>query len=271
MDRKRIFEIIERAEDGDNASFLFDKMIVGLIILNVLAIVCESFDSLSSMYGMYFRAFEVFSVIVFTVEYTLRLWTANIKFIEHDGLSSIVKFVLSPMALIDLFAILPFYLPMLLPVDLRFLRMLRLTRLLRIFKLNRYSESLNMLGRVLKREREQLIVTVFITFLMLLLASALMYNVEHDVQPDAFPNILAAFWWAVATLTTVGYGDVYPVTVMGKVLSGVIALLGIGLVALPTGILSSGFMTELEERKKNATHTEEQEQICPHCGEKIRL
>lgn len=170
---------------------------------------------------------------------------------KDKGVSALVKYVLSPMALIDLFAIMPFYLPMILPVDLRFLLMLSLTRLLRIFKLNRYSESLNMLGRVLKREREQFILTVFITFPILPLVSALMYNVEHEVQPEVFPNILAVFWWAVETLTTVGYGDVYPVTAMGKLLSGVIALLGIGLVALSTGILSSGLMAELEELRNH--------------------
>jgi len=269
MNRRRIFEIIERGKEDDKQSLLFDKFIVGLIVLNVVAIIAESFASLAVAYQLNFRVFEVFSVVVFTIEYSCRLWTSDLKFYEFKGFKAVIKYILSPMALIDLFAILPFYLPMFMPVDLRFLRILRLTRLLRVFKLNRYSESMNMLGRVLKREKDQLLVTVFITFLLLLLASVLMYNFEHDVQPDAFPNILAAFWWAIATLTTVGYGDVYPVSAIGKMLSGLIALLGIGLVALPTGILSSGFMAELEERNRSRTESDESEIMCPHCGKRI--
>ena len=154
------------------------------------------------------------------------------------------------MAVIDLLAILPFYIPMLIPIDLRFLRVLRLTKILRILKLNRYSKSLQLLGKILKNKRADLLVTVFVTTILIIFASSLMYYIENPAQPEQFPNIVASFWWAITTLTTVGYGDLYPITILGKILSGVIALLGIGLVALPTGIISSGFIEELSQRKK---------------------
>jgi len=178
----------------------------------------------------------------------------------------VIRYVFSFMAVVDLFAILPFYLPAILPVDLRFLRILRVARILRVLKIHRYTESLQMIGRVLRQRGRDLLVTVFITFLLLLVASSVMYYLETDAQPDQFPNIVASFWWAIATLTTVGYGDVYPVTVGGKIISGIIALLGIGVVALPTGIISSGFLDELENKR---SQEERSPTVCPHCGKPI--
>lgn len=263
----RIFEVIEKGREEDIPSRIFDYFIVIMIILNVLAIILESFYSIYLKHAYLFRTFEVISVIIFTFEYILRVWTADIKFENKKKINARFLFVVSPIALIDLIAILPFYLPMIIPFDLRFLRMLRITRLLRIFKLNRYSNALSLVGRVLKNKKEELIITISITFLLVLFASTIMYYIEHGVQPDVFPNIIAAFWWAVATLTTVGYGDVYPITAWGKVLSGLIAILGIGLVALPTGIISSGFMEELTQNKQ--TTPEKHPKYCQHCGEKI--
>ncbi len=172
------------------------------------------------------------------------------------------------MALIDLAAILPFYLPMIINLDLRFLRILRLTRIFRILKINRYTESLEMIKVVLYKKKEELGVTTFVTFLLLLFSSSLMYYIETEAQPEAFPNIIASFWWGVATLTTVGYGDVYPITVIGKILSGIIALLGIGLVALPTGIISSGFMDEMNQKRKSEREYKKKN-YCPYCGEEL--
>lgn len=166
------------------------------------------------------------------------------------------------MALIDLAAILPFYLPMVFSIDLRFLRMLRLFRIMRVFKLNRYNSAMETIGNVFKNEKEKLFHTIFIMVILIVFASSLMYYVENPAQPDKFPNIVASIWWAVATLTTVGYGDVYPITALGKFLSGIIAIFGIGIVALPTGIISSGFMSEVESKEKRL-------HICPHCGKKL--
>ena len=246
---KRIFEIIEPAENEDFPSKCFDTFIIILIIANILSVILESFAEIKAKYEEWFALFELISVIIFTVEYSLRLITAVHKHPESNVLKAITKYVISPMAIIDLLAILPFYIPLLIKVDLRFLRILRLTRLLRILKVNRYSKSLQLLSRVLKRKKEELVVTIFVTMILMLLAASIMYHVESYIQPDAFPNIMASFWWAIATLTTVGYGDVYPITVLGKTLAGIIALLGIGLVALPTGIISSGFIEEFNEER----------------------
>jgi len=269
--KHRVHEIIEKAETGDKVSEVFDYFIVGLIILNVLAIILESFSSIYYPYRHIFSSFELFSVIIFTVEYLLRIWTSDYIYQSASKTKTIFRFIITPMALVDLFAILPFYLPMLIPFDLRFLRLLRIIRFLRLFKLNRYSNSLRLVGKVLEKKKSELFITLIVTLILLLIASTLMYYLESKVQPNAFPNILASLWWAISTLTTVGYGDVYPVTVWGRILSGSIAFLGIGLVALPTGILSSGFMEELRDQQEEE-NIDEREAIkyCPYCGEKIK-
>jgi voltage-gated potassium channel len=169
------------------------------------------------------------------------------------------------MALIDLFAILPFYVPFIIKIDLRVLRMLRIIRLFRVFKINRYTTALAIIGRVFKQKKHQLISSILVVFLLMIVASVLMYNVEHDAQPEAFSNAFSALWWAVATFTTVGYGDIYPITVMGKILSAVIAILGIGLVAVPTGIISAGFIENIDYSEE-----EDEKQYCPYCGKKIK-
>ncbi len=227
----------------------FIKFIYALIILNVIAIVLESYKGLRVQFGDFFRVFEVFSVVIFTIEYILRLWTSEKK----------LKFAFSIFGIIDLVAILPFYLPFLFTFDFRFLRILRLFRMLRVFKLGRYSKSLRLISSVLKETRAELSITVFIAFILLVFSSTLMYYVENDAQPDKFASIGHSFWWAIATLTTVGYGDIYPVTGLGKILSAVIALIGIGFVALPTGIISSAFIERIKEDKKEKC-------VCPHCG-----
>jgi voltage-gated potassium channel len=203
------------------------------------------------------QRFEVFSIIVFTIEYLLRLWTARYKF--PDSKIPYLHFVFSAGAIIDLAAILPFYLPFVTGVDLRFLRVLRLLRMFRIFKLGRYSEAMAIIGRVLKKEKEKLITTIILTIIMIFVASTIMYYVENPAQPEVFKNIIETTWWSIATFTTIWLGDVYPITIAGKICGGIISLLGIMLIALPSGIICSGFMDELNKEKK----------ICPHCGKEI--
>lgn len=256
--KKRIFQIIEKAEEHDRLSKIFDNILLIIIAFNVLAIILESYDSLSIKYNYVFRYIEVVSIIIFSIEYILRVWTANLKYPQYSGVKARIKYFFTFMALIDLFAILPFYLPMLIPVDLRFLRMIKLTRVLRVFKLNRYSRALNTISKVMREKKDELFTTIFIMIFIIVISSTLIYYIEHDQQPEAFPNIVASFWWAIATLTTVGYGDVYPITGIGKVLASIIALTGIGLVALPTGIISSGFISIIQRDNK-----------CPHCGKKL--
>jgi len=255
--KTRIFGILE---PGDEDSKYFDPFITVLIVLNVAAVVLETVDWLNASYGRLFRAFDLFSVAVFTVEYILRLWscTENPKF--KTPISGRLHYLITPMAIIDLLAILPFYLPLVLP-DFRFIRAIRLFRLFRILKLARYSDALKTFADVLNLKKEELGVTFFATLILLVVASSMVYEAENEVQPEAFANIPDAMWWGVVTLTTVGYGDIYPVTPLGKFIGSFVVISGIGLFALPAGILASGFNEVLQRRKEK----HRKKMICPHC------
>lgn len=243
---------------NENPYFL--NFIYGLIILNVLSIILESYKELKFNYSPEFYYFELFSVIVFTLEYILRLWTSDFDYTTGNFFTKKFKFIISKFGLIDLISILPFYLPLIIPLDLRVVRILRLFRLLRIFKLGRFSKSMKTIGSILKETKADLSITIFVAFVLLILSSTLMYYIENDAQPEKFENIGQAMWWSVATLTTVGYGDVYPITGIGKFLSAIIAIIGIGFVALPTGIISSAFVERIRnEKKENGCK-------CPKCG-----
>ncbi len=246
----------------------FIKFIYGLIILNVISLILESYKGIRTDYGEQLELFEFFSVIIFSIEYVLRLLTSDLnENYRGSSMKKRLKFTISTLGLIDLIAILPFYLPFIFPFDLRIIRILRLFRLLRIFKLGRYSKSLKMINNVLKKAKSELTITIFVAFILLILSSTLMYYIENAAQPENFASIGHSFWWAIATLTTIGYGDVYPITAMGKVLSSIIALIGIGFIALPTGIISSAFMEYIQENK-----AVKKEHICkcPNCGTEIK-
>jgi voltage-gated potassium channel len=250
--KKRIYQLL------NNKSV--ESFIYGLIIINIVAIVLESYQKIGEGYYSLFHFLEVFSVIIFTVEYLLRLWVADM---DESVKKSRLRFVLSPLGLIDLLAIIPFYLPMLFAVDLRVVRILRLLRILRIFKLGRYSKSLKTILQVYRETKTDLAITLFFVFVLLVLSSTLMYHIENEAQPGKFASIGHAFWWSIATLTTVGYGDVFPVTVAGKFLSAIIALIGIGFIALPTGIISSSFMDKIQKNKQKDIVVE---CTCPKCN-----
>ena len=248
--KKRVFEIISKAESGDRASQIFDWSIMALIALSILSIVLESFSGLNDKYHTVFHVFETVTVVVFSIEYLLRIWTADLLYPEakHPRL----KYIFSFMAVIDLLAILPFYLPFI-SADLRFLRMMRLFRLfrlLRVFKLGRYFEALQIIVRVIRTSGPQLIMSVVICFFVMLFSAIIMYTVENPVQPEQFPNVISSLWWAICTLTTVGYGDVYPVTHVGRLFASVISLVGIGIIAIPTGIIAAGFNQVISKEQK---------------------
>ena len=248
-----------------NESPVFLNFIYLLILLNVSMLIVASYKELFDEYIEWFEYFEIFTVVVFSIEYILRLWTANFEFEGKNGFVKRIKFVFSFYGLVDLFAVLPFYLPFFFAFDLRVLRILRLFRLLRIFKLGRLSKSLQTITAVLKESKSELAITVYVAFILMILSSTLMYYVENQVQPEKFENIGQAMWWSVATLTTVGYGDIYPITGLGKILSSIIALVGIGFVALPTGIISSAFINRMQTQKEEGKQCE-----CPNCGTKFK-
>jgi voltage-gated potassium channel len=254
----------KKVGDFINYNKYFIKFIYALIVLNVITLILESYKELNDNYGVFFYAFEIFSVAIFTVEYLIRIWISDKT---KEDKKERINFAFSTLGIIDLIAIIPFYLPFIFPFDLRIVRILRLFRLLRIFKLSRYSKSLKTIQYIFKETKAELSITVFVTFVLMILSSTLMYYIEHDAQPEKFASIGDAVWWAVATLTTVGYGDVYPVTALGKILSGIIALIGIGFVALPTGIISSAFIEKIQaEKKSKKVKKIKNNKCCPTCG-----
>lgn len=249
--KRRVFEIISKADDEDRGSKVFDWVIMGLIALSILSIILESFSEIYEKGHPVFQVFETITVIVFSIEYLLRIWTADLLYPEagHPRL----KYIFSFMAIIDLLAILPFYLPFI-SADLRFLRMMRLFRLfrlLRVFKLGRYFEALQVIVMVIRTSGPQLIMSVVICFFVMLFSAIIMYTVENPVQPEQFPNVISSLWWAICTLTTVGYGDVYPITSVGRIFASVISLVGIGIIAIPTGIIAAGFNQAISQGKGN--------------------
>ncbi|MDR1002380.1 MAG: ion transporter [Oscillospiraceae bacterium] len=264
--KKRVFEIIQTAKEGDRASEAFDIFIVTLIAINVVLVVADTFAMPESAREI-LSIVETISVVIFTIEYILRLWTSDLLFANIGKAKARIKYTFSFMALIDLFAILPFYIPFIIPLDLRVLRVLRIVRILRLFKVNRYINALSTIGSVFKKKSSQLLSSMFVVALLMIITSVLMYNVENAAQPDKFQNAFSSLWWSIATLTTVGYGDIYPITVAGKIFSGIIAFLGIGLVAVPTSIISAGFIEQIEERKKE--ETQDEKCFCPYCGHKL--
>ncbi|HEY6231922.1 MAG TPA: ion transporter [Pyrinomonadaceae bacterium] len=247
--KEKVYDILIDVEVDKRADRLVALFLMLLIITNGLAVMLETVKALEIRYSHYFYLFELVSVAVFTLEYLLRLWAITLDPVYKDPLTGRLRYALSPMALTDLAAILPFYLPIALTIDLRLLRLLRLFRIFRLFKMTRYVESMRTFQNVFKAKKSELTLTLVLIFLLLIFASSAMYAVENEAQPDKFSSIPETLWWGVITLTTIGYGDIYPVTPLGKIIGGIIAFLGIGLFALPAGILASGFSEELQKRR----------------------
>lgn len=256
-----VYDILVETDDEELIDKIVAVILMLLILVNALAVVLESVDDLNQKYGSLFYALEMVSVAIFSVEYLLRLWVAPLN-PKYAGRFGRLRYALSLMAVIDLAAIVPAFLPLIFTVDIRFIRILRIFRLFRLFKMSRYVQSLDTLDDVVRSKREELVVTVVMISMLLLLSSSLMYLFETEAQPDKFPDIPSTLWWGVVTLTTVGYGDVFPITPLGKIFGGFIAFLGIGMFALPTGILASGFAEEIKKRKEKETVCPP----CPHCG-----
>ncbi len=246
--RKRIYDVIESSDPEDWKGKWFDDFMIVLIVTNVVAVVLETVESLSVAYKTFFDVFELFSVAVFSIEYVLRIWTA----VESEDnrfrppVAGRVRYSMTWLALIDAIAILPFYLEAFLSVDLRFMRVFRLLRLL---KLTRYSAALQTLGAAVHGQRRVLGAALMIIVTLLVFASSIIYLLENEAQPEAFASIPEAMWWGLATLTTVGYGDVTPISAAGKVFGAFIMVLGIGMFALPAGILATAFANELRKRE----------------------
>lgn len=247
LSRNWIYQVLEE-NHKDFASRFINIALMLLILANVACIMASSEDSINERYGDFFHYFEVFSLIIFTIEYLVRVW-ASVERSEKDlahPLKSRIRYMFTPMALVDLLAIVPSFL-LLLGSDFLILRVLRLVR---VFKLSRYSRSMDLLITVSKQEAETVISAIFILIILIIISATGIYIVEGDIQPDEFGSIPRALWWATVTLTTVGYGDVVPITTLGRILGIIIVITGIGMAALPAGILASGFTTEINRRRE---------------------
>jgi len=244
--RRHIYYILEQPGESRTGK-VTQTAILLLIVANVVAVILESVEDIGTAHARFFNDFELISVLAFSVEYIVRAWVA----VEDGRYRRIIagrfRYMLTPMAMIDLVAVLPFFLGLFSMLDTR---MLRVVRLFRVFKLTRHFGALEILLKVIRSEARSLGAALFVLMVLVVLASAGMYAAEREVQPDAFGNIPKAMWWATVTLTTVGYGDVVPVTAAGRFFSGVIVILGIGIAALPAGIIAAGFTQELQRRRE---------------------
>lgn len=245
--RRQVFRVLETAEDGDFSSRVVDFFLIALIAASVISVILESMPGIEARYGDALWLFEVVTVAVFSVEYLLRVWS-SVEIEPSEGRTPLqlrLQYLVSFHAIIDFLAILPFYLltfGLFGGVDMRFLRAVRL---LRVLKLTRYSAAMNMVITTFRENGRALSAAFLILITVMLLAASGMYYFERQSQPEAFGSIPAAMWWAFATLTTVGYGDVTPITVGGKIFGALITVVGIGMVALPTSILATGYSQQL--------------------------
>jgi voltage-gated potassium channel len=264
--KKKIHGLLHPEIVGDsNWDKLINTFIIVLIMLNVAAVMLETVPSLHDTYEeqQFFHYFDLVSVIIFTIEYVLRVWSSNHEKRYSHPITGRIKYIFSGGALIDLLAILPFYLQAIVGFDLRILRILRLMRFFRLFRLTAYMKATKLVTTVFKSRVNELLLSFVLTMFLVIIASCLVYFAEHIAQPDKFTSIPATMWWAVVSLTTVGYGDMIPVTVMGKIFSSLVLFAGVAMLALPAGIITSGFLEELgKSKKQRALH-------CPHCGKPI--
>ena len=265
MDRKqkeqiryRIFEILEVRSGSDAAARAYDILYLVTIILNLTASIMYTYDTFRAEHGTLLLIIENITVAMFCADYLLRLCIAKYVYPESREPRAVRKYVLSFTGIIDMLSFLPYYLPFFFPSGAVAFRMLRVMRVFRLFRINAYYDSLKLITDVLKSKRQQLFSSVF-TILILMLASSLcMYSLEHEAQPEVFSNAFSGIWWSASTLLTVGYGDIYPITALGKLFGIFITFLGVGMVAIPTGIISAGFVDQYSRIKRMAEYGQEE-------------
>jgi voltage-gated potassium channel len=260
--QRRLHALLDgRPEAGDRLDVLCYYLQLGVIVAAVSVLIVGTVPSIEARWGRALRAFDVVVGLLFLLEYLARLWTAPVDPRYRDGWRGRLRYARSPLALLDLVAVIALLVPHL-PIDLRQARLARLFALLRIGKLGRFGRSVSMAMHMIRSRRDDLLVAFAGLAFVLLIGSTIMYFVEHEAQPDKFSSIPETLWWGVVTLTTVGYGDVYPVTVLGRILGGLFAVLGIASFALPTAILGAAFMEELQRSRE-----QRDEARCPTCGQ----
>ena len=244
--KKRIFDIIQIGNRGDVPSRAFDIFIVTVIIVNIITLFLDSFDEMAEYHG-FFRICEGLTVLVFAVEYGLRIWTSEFLYPKKTKAGAVLRFLRSFDGVVDLLTILPFFF---LDGFIVF-RMLRVVRIFHLFRVNARYDSFHIITSVLVEKKNQILSSVFIIIVLMFASSLGIYNVEHEAQPEVFRNAFSGIWWSVSTLLTVGYGDIYPITVVGRLMAICIAFLGVGVVAVPTGIISAGFVEQYTKKQNS--------------------
>ena len=257
--RKRVFSIIEIGSTGDWPSRLYDIFYAFFILVNLTVTVMYTFDSMALKYGPSLLSMEAVTVAFFAADYFLRLWTAKYLHPSLSEARAIRKYALSFSGIVDILSFLPYYLPIFFPAGAAAFRILRIVRIFRLFRINAYYDSLSVITDVISSKKQQLISSVFIISVLMLSSSLCMYSLEHEAQPDVFQNAFSGIWWSVSTLMTVGYGDIYPITTAGKIVSIFITFLGVGMVAIPTGIISAGFVDQYSRIKRMSEYAREED------------
>lgn len=257
--RERLFEILEVGNDFDSASRIYDFLNAFSILFNLIASIMLTYDNLREQYGQVLLIVEMVTVAFFALDYVMRVLTARFLYPANSEFRAIIKYMFSFTGIVDLLSFLPYYLPVVFPSGTVAFRMIRIVRIFRLFRINAYHDSLSVITAVIKGKAQQLISSVFIILVLMVASSLCMYSLEHDVQPDVFSNAFSGVWWAASTLLTVGYGDIYPITTLGKIFGIIISFLGVGMVAIPTGIISAGFVDQYTHIKKQSEYGYEAE------------
>lgn len=256
--KKRIFEIIQIGNRKDTISKAFDIFITVVIFLNLAATMTATFDE-AAAYMPVLNGIELVTSIIFLVEYCLRIWTADCLYPDKKGIKAVLRFVFSLSGLVDFFTFFPTFLPFVFPTGMVAFRIFRVIKIFRLFQINAQYDAFTVITNVLKEKKSQLFSSICMILVFMMAASLCMYSLEHEAQPEQFQNAFSGIWWSVSTLLTVGYGDIYPITTLGKMMATVISFLGVGMVAIPTGIISAGFVEQYTKLKTLAYHSEEHE------------
>lgn len=279
MNRKRVFEIIQVGNLADIPSRTYDALLVAAVVINIIIAILDTFPEAAPYHNILWAA-EIVTVVFFAADYFLRIWTADYLYEKYDlpkGKARL-KFIFSWAGIVDFLSCFP----ALIASGSGALRMFRIIRILRVFRIHHYADPLRVIGDVIRKKKGQLLSSIFIVFILMITASLLMYHLEHEAQPEVFANAFSGMWWAVNSLLTVGYGDMVPITIAGRVCGIMLTLLGVGAVAIPTGILSAGFMEQvtivreraidegiIEEESFHPAERPEDFEYCPYCGKKL--
>ena len=248
--REKLFRMVSVGVVDEPVNQAYDVISTAALLLNLAASILLTFENIRTGHEGILLGLESVTVLFFGIDYVLRLITANNLYPESDEKTSLLKYVFSAAGIIDLLSFLPYYLPVFFPAGLAVFRMFRVVRIFRLFRINAYYDSLNVITEVIISKKQQLLSSVFIILTLMLASSLCMYSLEHEAQPEVFSNAFSGIWWSASTLLTVGYGDIYPVTTLGRVFSIIITFLGVGMVAIPTGIISAGFVEQYQQFKK---------------------